>query len=315
MKTKQFSVFLLLFLGVGNNAYAQRYNGQYPLNDCRLKWTADSLFNEYKTDEAIAYYKQIPDEFMRTRDWYRMAICYCRINHPDSVAQYYERILQKGFYYRSDNELVNDSLLRCIQIYPKYEEYIQTTEQNRVRVLGSIDTILRNKFLELQYWDQYYRSLSNAHIDSLIETGKMKEFMMEALQKDSLNQVFLDSVITLYGRWPGYHIVGEEGDRAAWFIVQHADRNITFQEKCLPLLVQAFEQENTYPHNVAYLYDRIMINKGLQQRYATQLRIIDGQVIFINLEDEKNVDYYRHCFNLPPVLCYKREVEEQYIDK
>jgi hypothetical protein len=314
MNTKQF-LLLLLLLGAGGNAYTQYYNGQYPLNDCRLKWRADSLFNEYKTDEAIAYYKQISDESMRTRDGYRMAICYCRKNRPDSAAQYYERILQKGFYYRSDNGLASDSLLRCIQTYPKYEEYVQATEQNRVRALSSIDTILRSKFLELQYWDQYYRSLSNAHVDSLIETGKMQEFMTEALRKDSLNQVFLDSVIIQYGCWPGYHLVGEEGDRAAWFIVQHADRNITFQEKCLHLLVQAFEQENTYPHNVAYLYDRIMINKSLKQRYATQMRIIAGKVIFINMEDEKNVEYYRHYFNLPPVSLYKKEVEERYVDK
>ena len=139
--------------------------------------------------------------------------------------------------------------------------------------------------------------------------------MMGALRKDSLLQVFLDSVITRYGCWPGYHLVGEEGDRAAWFIVQHADRNIAFQEKCLPLLAEAFKQENTNPHNVAYLYDRIMINKGLKQRYATQMRIMEGKVVFINLEDESRVDYYRKCFDLPPLTFYKKELEERYTKK
>jgi hypothetical protein len=295
--------------------YAQNHDDLYSLNDCRLKWTADSLFTTYNTEGAIACYKQIPDKTKRMRDLYRMAMCYCRINHPDSAAQYYARMLQKGFYYRPDDGLAIDSLFQCIKNSQKYNEYVQVTEQNRMRALSSMDTVLRNKFLELKYWDQYYRSLSNTLVDSLVKAGKMREFMMEALRKDSLNQVFLDSVITRYGRWPGYHLIGEEGDRAAWFIVQHADRNVAFQEKCLPLLIEAFEQENTYPHNVAYLYDRIMINKGLKQRYATQLRIVDGKVVFINLEDEENVEYYRHYFHLYPAALYKKEVEDRYVDK
>ena len=314
MKIKQF-LLLLLLLDAGNSVYAQSHDELYSLNDCRLKWTADSLFKEYKPAEAIACYKQIPDETKRMRDWLRMAVCYCRMNFPDSAAQYYERILQTGGYYRQDYESLIDTVLRCIKNSPKYGEYMQMAEQNRLHATSSIDTVLRDKFLELLHWDQYYRSLSNSLVDSLREAGKMKEFMTEALRKDSLNQVFLDSVIIQYGRRPGYHLVGEEGDRAAWFIVQHADRNIVFQEKCMPFLVAAFRQENTYPHNVAYLYDRIMINKGLKQRYATQMRIIEGEIVFIDLEDESKVDYYRKCFDLPPLAFYKKALEERYTKK
>lgn len=125
------------------------------------------------------------------------------------------------------------------------------------------------------------------------DTPLYKYYLTESRKNDSLQVIFLDSIINRYGFWPGLDMVGWEGDEAAWLIAQHADDFVEFQEKCFALLLKSDQLENTNPHNVAYLYDRIQINKGGKQRYGTQMRVVDNKVIFINLEDERNVEYYR----------------------
>ena len=64
--------------------------------------------------------------------------------------------------------------------------------------------------------------------------------------------------------WPSADIVGENGEMAAWLIVQHADNNIKFQEKCLQLINDLSKTKKRKGHS-AYLADRVLVNKKQKQ--------------------------------------------------
>jgi len=283
---------------------------------CYLKFMADSLRNIGRYDEAIERYKQISPGNPGRIDLYRIAECFCLKEDPDSAGYYYNLSLQSGFYYNSQKGPDSDTNLSCLKAHPDYERFSQQVKQNKLNMFKEVDSTLLNRFVEVRKGDQYYRNFTLLDsLKQLKDTTAYSSFLKKGKEQDRINMLFLDSVINVSGCWPGYNLVGREGDNAAWLIVQHADDYVEFQEKCLILLKNAWKEFNTNPHNVAYLYDRIMINKGLKQRYATQMRLIDGKAVFIDLEDEDRVEYRRSCFDLPPLSVYKKALEKRYTTK
>ncbi len=106
--------------------------------------------------------------------------------------------------------------------------------------------------------------------------------------------------------------MGEQGDHAAWLIVQHSDLDTVFQNQSLRLMTIAANQHNTSGANFAYLIDRYLVNKGLPQIYGTHFSGFiykDGKAIEMNsrpIKDPETVDERRKSVGLPPLSEYKR---------
>lgn len=283
---------------------------------CKERYIADSLYRLQHYPEALEYYKNLLPDFVKRKDLYKIAVCYGVMEQKDSSVYYFDLALKKGFYYPSGFGLEKDKNLAYLWEVPAYKTYLEKLKENRLQNINIKDSILYRKLIAIKDTDQFYRhKLSKMQISDSTDTPLYKHYLTERRKNDSLHVIFLDSVLNLCNYWPGLDVVGWEGDEAAWLIAQHADDFICFQEKCLKFLLKADQMENTNPHNVAYLYDRIKINKGDKQRYGTQMRIIDGKVNFINLEDEENLEYYRSCYQLPPIYLYKKALEERYLKK
>ena len=86
---------------------------------------------------------------------------------------------------------------------------------------------------------------------------------------DRENTQKLRKLIADHG-WPDDDVVGKDGCDAAWILVQHADHDVEFQEQCYGLLEQAVERDRARRTHLAYLYDRIAVNRGQLQRFGTQ---------------------------------------------
>ena len=71
--------------------------------------------------------------------------------------------------------------------------------------------------------------------------------------------------------WPGFDLVGEDGEDAAWAIAQHSDLDPELQEYALTLLEDAVAAGQGSPGNLAYLSDRIAAGKNEPQQYGTQM--------------------------------------------
>ena len=87
----------------------------------------------------------------------------------------------------------------------------------------------------------------------------------------------LQAIVAEHG-WPTVDKVGSDGARSAWLLAQHADHDVGFQERALELMLAAAATEQVSPIDVAYLTDRVRINRGREQLYGTQFHEGDDGV-------------------------------------
>lgn len=92
--------------------------------------------------------------------------------------------------------------------------------------------------------------------------------------------------------WPTSDIVSKKGELATWLIVQHTDYNPKFQEKCLRLLKKLPKTKERKGH-IAYLTDRVCINKNKKQIYGTQFHEKNGKIVPQQIFDEVHLEKRR----------------------
>jgi hypothetical protein len=95
-------------------------------------------------------------------------------------------------------------------------------------------------------------------------------------------------------------LVGERASRAAWLLVQHADQDVGFQKRCLPILRAAVEAGQAEPAVLAYLTDRVRVAEDQPQVYGTQYQDKDGEFGPHPIEDPDHLDVRRAEVGLEP---------------
>ena len=84
-------------------------------------------------------------------------------------------------------------------------------------------------------------------------------------EQDKKNIEEIREIINEFG-YPGKTLVGEPSNKSAWYVIQHSD----YIEEYFPLIEKA-GKENELPITlVAMMEDRLLMNKGLEQKYGTQ---------------------------------------------
>src|ERR1700760_3962462 len=126
-----------------------------------------------------------------------------------------------------------------------------------------INESLRQQLLTLRAEDLRVRS----ELEAAGELGGPYVPRMEAVHVR--NAARLRELIAEHG-WPAEDIAGEDGARAAWFIVQHAVGEPDFQRDTLVRLRECTAQGRVPAWNAAYLEDRIAMHEGRPQRFGTQ---------------------------------------------
>jgi hypothetical protein len=122
---------------------------------------------------------------------------------------------------------------------------------------------LREELLSMEEEDQRVRR-------ELIERGELfKGYHPEMEALHERNNRRLAEIIEAQG-WPTKTLVGEDGARAAWLVLQHAISMPSLMRRCLTLLQQAARDGEANAAHVAYLEDRICVFEGRPQRYGTQ---------------------------------------------
>ena len=100
---------------------------------------------------------------------------------------------------------------------------------------------------------------------------------------------------------------GEEADKAAWHLVQHADREPAFQVEMLARL-QALPPGETSGTRIGYLWDRVATKKGQPQRYGTQGQCKGDQWVPNESEDPANLDKRRASLGMEPIAEHAKTV-------
>ncbi len=120
---------------------------------------------------------------------------------------------------------------------------------------------------------------------------KKSDFWDETV--DNLNTQRMKKIIKDIG-WPTIGKVGRDVSYGAWLLVQHADRDVAFQEQCLEI-IKSLPTAEIVPQAIPYLEDRIRVNKKLPQVYGTQFR----NLVPCPIENPDRVDERRGKFGLP----------------
>ena len=120
---------------------------------------------------------------------------------------------------------------------------------------------------------------------------------------DAANTREVKALVAAHG-WFRISVFGEQADRDAWLLVQHADQDPEFQRRVLEILEGLYPSGETSPANYAYLFDRVALSQGRRQRYGTQGECVAGNWITKPLEQPEAVDRLRASVGLPPLEVY-----------
>lgn len=147
---------------------------------------------------------------------------------------------------------------------------------------------------DLQNWntnrlqDERYRDSMRTEIKKVVQENckKIKEYYR------------------VYG-YPGIKENGKDVSIKFWLIVQHSDHDVVFQEKMLKAIRKHLKNKNVEARNYAYLYDRVMKNKGEKQLYGTQLGRVGWDMVPVpELQFPDKVDELRKEMGLESLKVY-----------
>jgi hypothetical protein len=152
------------------------------------------------------------------------------------------------------------------------------------------DQAVRTIFSELKWSD----GLTSVQANNWILAVNTR---MEAI--DCANTSWLKAQLAKIG-WFTISKYGADADSAAWHLVQHADREPTFQREML-IKLQALPAGQTNGKRLGYLFDRVAHSQGRPQRYGTQGQCKDGQWTPFDSEDPPNLDRRRASLGMEPI--------------
>lgn len=156
--------------------------------------------------------------------------------------------------------------------------------------------------------------LEMARVDQAVRNEWMREdpgspspeLLSRMAAIDAGNTARLQEIVEEHG-WPGSDLVGLDGARGAFLIVQHATHDV--QKALFPLVEGGYRDGVVAGPSYALLLDRILVRDGRPQVYGSQAGFFDGELALEPIEDEANVDMRRAEVGLPPLAEYVEQLK------
>lgn len=226
---------------------------------------------------------------------YNTACCYALTGRADRAFECLDRAFAAG--WRDVEHVQNDADLKSLHEDSRWPEAIKKCTTARER--------FRQSLKKPELYDELIRRMQ---ADQRVRQGPTAD-PAEMRRIDDDNTAWLKRVVADHG-WPTISLVGEEGELAAFLIIQHASpkQELEFQKKCLDLMKAALEKKDVRATSVAYLTDRVLMYEGKPQVYGTQFVLKDGTYQPHPIEDEEHVDARRAALGLPPMAETKAQM-------
>jgi hypothetical protein len=159
-----------------------------------------------------------------------------------------------------------------------------------------MDETLRAELLEMERNDRSMRA-------ELVECGELHTGGyhpgMQVVHRR--HNARIRAIFETHG-WPGRSLVGEDGYRAASFVVQHAILDPDLQRRGVELLTEAVGEREAEPFMLALLTDRVFMQEGKPQISGTQSSGAEkGGVEPWPIANSETVDERRRSVGLPPL--------------
>lgn len=307
MKKCPISLFLLL---ISFNSYTQEVTVPY-------EWyiqKADSLFQIGSYLEAARSYE---NSFSSNhdkgliQDRYNAACSWALAGIPDSAFYQLQRIVYNGRYNDYDH-LFEDEDLNSLHTDDRWKILMEEVKANKEKSDDIMYKSLSHSLDSIFEVDQNPRSEID-QVKSRYGSGsaEMKAFWTKLRNTDSLNLVFVKSVLNQYG-WLGPREVGERGNSTLFLVIQHA--NLETQEQYLPMMQDAVKRGKAKPTSLALLVDRIEMRNDRPQIYGSQVTInkVTGDPEVYRIGDEIHVNERRASVGLEPLERYLKNWNMDY---
>ena len=165
--------------------------------------------------------------------------------------------------------------------------------------------VMIDSLLVLGREDQEDREgLQGADITS--DTAKL----FRAMRGDSARTKWLRNAVRERG-WPRRSVVGDSAAKAAWLMLQHTEFQ-DWADEMLPVLERLADSGEVKRSELALFTDRVLMHRGLPQRYGSQFNFVDGRMVAHTIEDLAQLDARRTEVGLPPMAEYVRVLSEAY---
>lgn len=300
MKTKT-CLFLFVALFCFTSSNAQDLD-RYQENADR----ADSLYRKKNFPASAEKYREAFMVFegkAYPKDRYNAACSYALAGNADTAFYHLFRLARDSKYNACD-QLAHDTDLVSLHSDTRWNELVAIVSVNKVEAEKNIDPVL------VAILDTVYRDDQQTRQQKEETAGKygwqspeVRALGQTMREKDSINQLKVTKILDERG-WLGADIVGEQGNRTLFLVIQHAGQKT--QEKYLPMMREAVKKNNANAHSLALLEDRVALGQGKKQLYGSQIMQDPetGQFYVMPLEDPDNVDKRRKEVGLGPMQDY-----------
>ena len=144
-----------------------------------------------------------------------------------------------------------------------------------------------------------------------VTDNKSGDTLIDTIRKSrEKNTNDLCAIVKQYG-WPTRDLVGDEGARAAFFLLRNSSTS-ELQRDLLPVIIAAVKKGEITKAAFATYIDRLRLNAGLKQIFGTQATILNDFLVLFPITDETHVDARRKQYDLPPLREYLRGLEKLY---
>lgn len=225
-------------------------------------------------------------------DRYNLSCIYALSKNKDA-AFYHLFIIAKTLKWSDYFHLINDSDLNYLHSDHRWEPLKSIVLKNKKSAEANLDQELVALLDTIYVNDQNNRTKIRSTEAKFGRKSKaMDNLWKKILKQDSLNLIIISNLLDSHG-WPDKTLIGKRGASTIFLVIQHADKET--QEKYLPMIKKAVEDDNLPKRQYAMFYDRLLLRRGEHQIYGTQLAIDDQSKhpYVLPLKDPVNVDNRR----------------------
>lgn len=186
--------------------------------------------------------------------------------------------------------------------------YKSITQADKANILSELN--------EIEKLDQKYAGIPPTELRE--KYGNQKAWQIFKSQRDSVSLINLQRIKALYSQYGflGEKKVGEGAATSFWLPIQHADKDVAFQQKMLRAMEKEIKRGSDDRYYYAMLEDRINVNLKKPQRFGSQLTYNEkGQAITKNgLLNVEKVDSLRQAYTLPSFKEYYNEMTKMHFE-
>lgn len=282
----------------------------YATNDPHYVASVEKAFafmKQGQCDSCLTYYEKAFTISQKSAlSMLRVAACAYQCGQEEQAKQYMQRAIAIDYGISADvwHDRRDNPEFNAVR-GTKMADYVRA-EFERSDIRLGYNRPFKQELLTIYETDQQPRS----QIDSLskrfgYDSPEMREVWARINIVDSINLAKTERILNQYG-YPRKNQVGPKAANTPWLIIQHSP--LFIQEKYLPLIEAAAQQDDIPKSSLALLIDRIRVYKGQKQLYGSQVSTsVTGQKAFDPIEDEANVNERRAAMGMGSIEEYARQ--------